>query len=346
MKKLKIAVISPITWRTPPHNYGPWEQVAYNIAQGAISKGHDVTLYATADSKTSGKLVSVCPRPLAEDETLDTEVYKFLHISKVFEDALEDKFDIIHNQFDYYPLVFSNFIRIPMVTTVNGFNNEQYKLIYKKYNNIANYVSISNADRTKELDYVGTVYNGINLDEFEFNNNPKGDYLLSIGRISRDKGTDRAIKVAKMAKINLIIAGQVPFEEKEYFEKFIKPHINGKDIKWVGPVGPKERNDVMKNATASLHMINFNEPFGLTVAEAMACGTPVIAINKGSMPELIDNGVNGYLVNDENEALTAIKNINKIDRLMCRQKIAENFTLEKMASGYEEIYYKVLGKNI
>ncbi len=342
MKKLKIAVISPISWRTPPKTYGPWEQVANNIAEGMINRGHDVTLFATADSITQGKLSAVCPHPLAEDRKLDSEVYKFLHLGNVFEKA--NQFDIIHNQFDYYPLVFSKLIDVPIVTTINGFHNDQYKLIYKQYNKRVSYVSISNADRAKGINYSATVYNGIKLSEFKFNKKPNGDYLLFIGRISHDKGTDRAIHVAKKLHMRLIIAGQVPPEEKDYFQKFVKPHLTDNLVDWVGPVGPTKRNQLMRNALASLHMINFDEPFGLTVAEAMACGTPVVAINRGSMPELITDKVDGFLVKDEKEAIKAIKNISSIDRSLCRNKIEKNFSIENMIDGYEKVYQKVLNK--
>lgn len=350
--KLKIALISPISWRTPPRNYGPWELVASNIAEGLVKRGFEVTLFATGDSKTSGKLQWVCPRPVEEDKSLDSEVYKFLHLAKVFESA--NKFDIIHNQFDYYALPFSSFIKTPIITTINGFHNEQYKEIYKKYNKKVHYVSISNANRAKELDYIATVYNGINLDDFHLRSerSPRSPhfvsgnrkYLLFIGRISRDKGTDRAIKVAKMAKLPLVIAGQVPPEEKKYFAKYVKPHLNNKNIKWIGPVGPKERNKVLQSAIASLHMINFDEPFGLTVTEAMAAGVPVIAINRGSMPEIITDKVDGFLVKDDKEALLAIKKINTIDHTKCRAKVKAKFTNDIMVEEYIKVYEKVLCK--
>lgn len=344
MKKIRVAVISPISWRTPPKKYGPWEQVANNIAEGLIARGLDVTLFATKDSITKGKLSAVCPKPLEENHQLDSEVYKFLHLANVFERA--NDFDIIHNQFDYYPLVFSSLIKTPMVTTINGFHNQQYIDIYKQYNNKVHYVSISNANRAKELAYDATVYNGINLHDFVYNKNANRHYLLFIGRISRDKGTDRAIKVAKMAKIPLVLAGQVPPEEKEYFSQFVKPHIDNKQVTWLGPISPTGRRKVFSGAIASLHMINFDEPFGLTVTEAMASGVPVIAINRGSMPEIISDKQDGFLVKDELGALNAIKQINSIDRSLCRRKVEEKFTVDKMVDGYIKVYEQILKKKI
>lgn len=347
MKKLKIALISPISWRTPPHNYGPWEQVASNITEGLVRRGHDVTLFATGDSKTAAKLESVCPRPVEEDKSLDSEVYKFLHLAKVFNMA--DKFDIIHNQFDYYALPFSSFIKTPILTTINGFHNEQYKLIYKQYNKKVNYVSISDSNRAKELHYIDTVYNGINLSDFHFVSeksfhlrSESSKYLLFIGRVSHDKGTDRAIKVAKLSKLPLVIAGQVPPEEQKYFTKYVEPHIDGQKIRWIGPVGPKERNKVLNGAIASLHMINFDEPFGLTVVEAMAAGVPVVAINRGSMPEIISNNIDGFLVKNEAEAVSAIKKINTIDRVKCRAKVEAKFSCDTMVERYIRAYKKIL----
>ena len=342
MKKIRIAVISPISWRTPPKKYGPWEQVASNIAEGLVARGFDVILFATEDSITRGKLSAICPRPVEEDHNLDSEVYKFLHLANVFEHA--DKFDIIHNQFDYYPLIFANLIKTPMVTTINGFHNQQYIDIYKQYNKKVSYVSISNANRAKELDYISTVYNGINLKDFQYNKNTQRTYLLFIGRISHDKGTDRAIKVAKAVNIPLVMAGQVPPEEQEYFTKYAKPHIDNKFITWLGPISPSGRRKVFAGAIASLHMINFDEPFGLTVTEAMASGVPVIAINRGSMSEIITDKKDGFLVKNEQEAIAAVRQIKKIDRNLCRKKVEENFSLDKMIDGYIKVYDKILNK--
>lgn len=344
MKKIKVAVISPVSWRTPPRKYGPWEQVASNIAEGLVARGFNVTLFATKDSHTKGKLSAVCPRPVEEDRTLDSEVYKFLHLANVFEHA--NDFDIIHNQFDYYALPFSSLIKTPMITTINGFHNQQYIDIYQKYNRKVHYTSISDANRSDKLTYDATVYNGINLDEFTYDKKSQRNYLLFIGRISRDKGTDRAIAVAKKANIPLVLAGQVPPEEQEYFTKLVKPHIDNKFISWLGPIDPAGRKKVFSGAIASLHMINFDEPFGLTVTEAMASGVPVIAIKRGSMPEIITDKVDGFLVKNEAEAVRAISQIDKIDRNLCRKKVEDKFSIDRMIDGYVKVYEKILHKKL
>jgi glycosyltransferase involved in cell wall biosynthesis len=334
---MKIAILSPIAWRTPPRKYGPWEQVASNITEGLIEKGIDVTLFATGDSITKGKLEYVCERSYSEDAELDPKVWECLHISHLMEQA--DKFDLIHNNFDFLPLTYSGLIKTPMVTTIHGFSSPKILPVYKKYNLRNFYVSISNSDRSPELDYTATVYNGINTNEFTFHPEPK-DYLLFFGRIHPEKGASESIQIAKLSGRKLIISGLI--QHQEYFDNKIKPFINDDDIVYVGNSGPKERDKLMGEAYALLHPISFEEPFGLSVAESMLCGTPVIAFNKGSMPELILNGKTGFLVNTIDEAVEAVNNIKSIDRKYCRKFAASKFSRQKMIEGYLEVYKKVL----
>jgi len=334
---MKIAVLSPIAWRTPPRKYGPWEQVASNIAEGLIEKGIDVTLFATADSITKGKLESVCEHSYSEHPELDPKVCECLHISNIMEQA--DKFDLIHNNFDFLPLTYSRLIRTPMVTTIHGFSSQKILPVYKKYNNTSFYISISNSDRSPELDYAATVYNGINTDEFTFRSEPK-DYLLFFGRIHPEKGTSESIQIAKQSGRKLIISGLI--QHQEYFDSKIKPFINDDDIVYVGNSGPKERDKLMGEAYALLHPIGFEEPFGLSVAESMLCGTPVIAFNKGSMPELIVHEKTGFLVNKIDEAVGILKDIKQIDRKFCREWAESNFSQEKMVNDYLKVYENIL----
>lgn len=334
---MKIAILSPIAWRTPPRKYGPWEQVASNITEGLIENGHDVTLFATGDSITNGKLDSVCEQSYSENTALDPKVCECLHISNLMEQA--DKFDLIHNHFDFLPLTYSRLIRTPMVTTIHGFSSQKIIPVYKKYNNTNFYVSISNSDRSPELDYIATVYNGINTHEFTFCPESK-DYLLFFGRIHPEKGTYEAIQIAKQSGRKLIISGLI--QHHDYFDKKIKPLINNENIVYVGNSGPKERDKLLGEAYALLHPISFEEPFGLSVAESMLCGTPVIAFNKGSMPELIMNGKTGFLVNTMEEAVEAVNHIKSIYRKDCRDWAFSKFSKEKMTEGYIEVYKKVL----
>jgi glycosyltransferase involved in cell wall biosynthesis len=334
---MKVAILSPIAWRTPPRKYGPWEQVASNITEGLIEAGIDVTLFATGDSITKGKLEYISERSYAEDNSMDPKVWECLHISHLMEQA--DKFDLIHNNFDFLPLTYSRLIKTPMVTTIHGFSSQKILAVYKEYNDNNAYVSISNSDRSPKLDYIATVYNGINTNEFSFCQVPK-EYLLFFGRIHPEKGTAESIQIAKRAKRKLIISGLI--QHQEYFDSKIKPFINDDDIVYVGNSGPEERDKLLGEAYALLHPISFNEPFGLSVAEAMLCGTPVIAFNKGSMPELIINGQSGFLVNTIEEAVEEVNNINSIDRKYCREYADLKFSRQKMIEGYLDVYKKIL----
>jgi len=311
--------------------------VASNLTEGLSSKGIDVTLFATGDSLTSGKLEYIAERPYEEDREMDPKVWECLHIGHMMDMA--GKFDIIHNHYDFLSLTYSRLIPTPMITTIHGFSSPRILPVFKEYNDTVRYVSVSNSDRNPELDYISTVYNGINAADFDYNEHG-GDYLLFFGRIHHDKGTHEAIQIAKKTGMKLIISGII--QDRKYFNEFVEPYLNEKNIVFTGPSGPDKRNDLLGNAYALLHPINFDEPFGLSVAESMMCGTPVIAFNRGSMPELIRNGETGYLVRNVNEAADALKNIKKIDRLTCRKWCESKFSLEKMVSDYIDVYEQVL----
>lgn len=334
---MKIAVLAPIAWRTPPRNYGPWEQVASNLTEGLIEAGIDVTLFATQDSITNAKLDGVVAKGYAEDAIADAKVSECLHISNLMEKAGD--FDLIHNHFDFLPLTYSKLIKVPMITTIHGFSSPRIIPVYKKYNSSSHYVSISNANRTPELNYLATVYNGLMISDFLFNPDPK-EYLLFFGRIHPDKGTAEAIEIAKRSKRQLIIAGLV--QDQNYFDEKVKPFLNY-DIQYVGNAGPEYRNELLGNALALLHPISFDEPFGLSVAEAMLCGTPVIAFNRGSMPELIRHEETGYLVEKIDEAVDAVSSVSNISRKACRIWAVSNFSQQKMTSDYISCYQTILG---
>ena len=333
---MKVAIISPIAWRTPPRHYGPWERVVSLLAEGLVREGVDVTLYATGDSLTAAKLRSVCQTPYEEDKDRDVKVWESLHISEVMEQAGE--FDIIHNNYDFLPLTYSGLIKTPMITTIHGFSSAKILPVYKKYNQKTHYVSISNADRNAELDYIRTVYHGIDIEKFTLNPNP-GEYLVYFGRIHPDKGTREAVQVAKKVNMKLIMAGII--QDEAYYKQYIEPAL-GDDIRYIGSVGPEERDRVLGHAYALLHPIHFNEPFGLSIVEAMACGTPVLAFNRGSMPEIIQNGVNGFIVSDAEEMAAKIAEVKKIPRSACRQTVESRFSQEKMVKEYIGVYQEIL----
>jgi glycosyltransferase involved in cell wall biosynthesis len=334
---MRVAVLSPVAWRTPPRHYGPWEQIASNIAEGLVAKGVEVTLFATGDSITAGKLDAVCAQGYEEDRSQDAKVLECLHISNLMEKAGE--FDIIHNNFDFLPLTYSGLVKTPVITTIHGFSSPRIIPVYKKYNSIGHYVSISNADRSAELEYLATVYNGLDTRDFEFTATPD-DYLLYFGRIHHDKGTAEAIAIAKKSKRKLLIAGII--QDEGYYKDKIEPELNDQII-YVGHAGPDKRNELLGKATALLHPINFNEPFGMSVAEAMLCGTPVIAFNKGSMPELIEDKKTGFLVNTIDEAVDAVNQLGSINRKDCYDWASSQFSRDKMVDDYYRLYQQILG---
>jgi glycosyltransferase involved in cell wall biosynthesis len=333
---MKVAVLAPVAWRTPPRHYGPWEQVASNITEGLIQKGIDVTLFATGDSVTAGKLASICERGYEEDHDQDAKVLECLHISNLMEKA--SQFDIIHNNFDFLPLTYSGLIKTPVITTIHGFSSPKIVPVYKKYNSTGHYVSISNSDRSRELSYLATVYNGLNIKDFEFNETP-GEYLLYFGRIHPDKGTAEAIEIAKKSGRKLLIAGLV--QDANYFKEKVEPWLS-EQIEYLGNAEPAKRKSLLGKALALLHPISFNEPFGMSVAEAMLCGTPVIAYNRGAMPELIKHGETGFLVNNISEAVDAVDLLKNINRRDCHTWAAAQFSSEKMVDDYLRLYEQIL----
>ncbi len=332
-------MLSPIAWRTPPIHYGPWESIVSLLTEGLVKKGIEVTLFATKDSQTKGHLVGVSPHGYEEDKELLPKVWECLHISELFERG--DDFDIIHNHFDYLPLTYMKMTSTPVLTTIHGFSSPKILPVYKKYNKKCYYVSISDADRSPELDYIATVHHGIDLSQFTYRSE-LGDYLIFFGRIHYDKGAWEAIEIAKSFNMTLIIAGII--QDEIYFEQNVKPHLDKDNINYVGIAGPEKRDQLLGGAYALLHPINFNEPFGLSVVEAMACGTPVIAFNKGSMPEVINNGQTGFLVNSVEEAVEALKQVKQIDRLKCRKWVEEKFSVERMVDDYIKVYEKIISE--
>lgn len=333
---MRVAVLSPVAWQTPPLHYGPWEQMASNLTENLLKLKVDVTLFATGDSITNGKLNAVIAKGYETDRDQDAKVIECLHISNVMEHAAD--FDIIHNHFDFLPLSYSKLIKTPIITTIHGFSSKKIIPVYKKYNDNTHYVSISNADRSPELNYLATVYNGLNIESFHFSPYPE-EYLLFFGRIHHDKGPAEAIEIAQRSQKKLIIAGII--QDQSYFDEKIKPHL-GNQVEYIGHAGPDLRNKLMGKALALLHPINFNEPFGLSVVESMLCGTPVIAFNKGSMPELITPLKNGFLVDDVEEAIQAVQDLSKINRKTCYLSAKDKFSAERMAREYFELYKEIV----
>lgn len=334
---MKIAMLSPIAWRTPPRHYGPWENVVSLLTEGLVDRGLDVTLFATGDSLTKARLQSVCPAGYEEDRSLNPKVYECLHISALFEQGNE--FDLIHNHFDFLPLTYSRMTSTPLLTTIHGFSSPSILPVFKKYDSRVHYVAISEADKHPDLNYIATIYHGLDLKQFTFQPNP-GEYLLFFGRIHPEKGTKTCIDIARQADMKLIIAGIV--QDETYFRTEVKPFIDNRQIVFAGSAGPEKRNELLGKAYALLHPISFDEPFGLSIIEAMACGTPVIAINRGSMSEIIRDGETGFLVEDAKDMITCLHRIRSLNRDSCRKSVEERFSVDRMVSDYAEVYKRII----
>ena len=328
-------MLAPIAWRTPPHAYGPWERVASLLTEGLVARGHEVTLFATGDSVTGATLDSVAPHGYAEHPEMDGRVWEAMHVAAAI--ARSGEFEIVHNHLDWLPLAFAAEWRAPLVTTVYGFSGPGILPAYRAA--ASAYVSISDSDRAPGLDYVATVHHGIDAGEFEPTLHA-GDYLATLGRIHPDKGTADAIAIAAAAGRRLVICG--PISDEAYFAERVLPHLGDDRVIHLGTVGAGQRSRVLGGAAALLHPIHFAEPFGLAVVEAMACGTPVIAYRRGSMPEIVDDGVTGFLVEDAATAVAAVPAAAALDRKRVREVAVRRFGVDRMVEEYLEVYRRVI----
>ncbi len=334
---LRVAVLAPIAWRTPPRHYGPWEQFASLLTEGLVAAGHAVTLFATADSVTAAHLHGTVTGGWSDDPTIEPKVAECLHIAAVFERA--DEFDLIHNGFDFLPLTYSGLVDTPVITTIHGFSSPRILSVYERYDATTHYVAISDADRHPDLRYAATIHHGIDTAAFSVHPAP-GDHLVFFGRIHPDKGTAHAIEVARRTGRRLDIAGII--QDEQYFREQVEPHIDGEHVRYLGPVGAADRATVLGGAHALLHLIDFDEPFGFSVVEAMACGTPVIANARGSMAELIDHDTTGYLVTNLDEAVEAVGRAGGLDRDAIRAATVIRFDAATMIDAYVATYRLLL----
>jgi glycosyltransferase involved in cell wall biosynthesis len=328
----RVAVLSPVAWRTPPRQYGAWETVASNITEGLVARGWDVTLFASRDSVTRAHLHAVVEKGYEEDSAADPKVAEYLHIPEAFEHAAE--FDLIHSHYDFMALTYSRLVKTPVLTTIHGFSSPKIMPVYRKYAD-GYFVSISDSDRAPGLNYLATVYNGIDLSLYPLQESG-GDDLIFLGRIHPDKGVHLAIEAARLSGRRLIIAGIV--QDETYFRERVKPHIDDREVCYIGPVGVAEKNQLFARAGALLHLNTIPERFGLVLAEANAAGVPVIAMDLGSCREVIQDGQTGFLVNNVGEAARALKRLCEIDRRACRQRVQQCFSIETMVEAYERVY--------
>jgi glycosyltransferase involved in cell wall biosynthesis len=334
----RVAILSPVAWRTPPRQYGAWETVASNITEGLAARGWDVTLFATQDSATRARLHAVIDQGYEEDSSVDPKVAEYLHISEAFEHAAE--FDLIHSHYDFMALTYSRLVKTPVLTTIHGFSSPKIMPVYQKYRD-GYFVSISDSDRAPGLNYLATVYNGIDLSLYPFQESA-GEELVFLGRIHPDKGVHLAIEVARLSGLPLLIAGII--QDKEYFKTEIEPHLDGHQIRYIGSVDVACKNELFAQARVLLHMNTIPERFGLVLAEANAAGVPVIAMDLGSCREVIEDGTTGFLVNGVSQAVDALKRVDTIDRANCRKRVQERFSIETMVQAYERVYSTIFSR--
>ena len=331
-------MLAPIAWRVPPRRYGPWEQVVYDLTEALLDLGVEVVLYATCDSETRAPLRCTAAKPLWEDPEADWKVEEFLHIARAMEEAGE--FDLVHNHYDFMPLYFTPFVRVPVLTTIHGFSSEKIKKVYRRYAALphVHYVAISEADKDPGLPYLGVVHHGV--DPRRFRVGEGGRHLLVLSRIHPDKGIREAILFARKSRLPLKIAG--PVQDEAYFQNEVAPLL-GEGVEFLGPVDPETRQTLLEGAIALLHFVNFKEPFGLAPVEAMMSGVPVLARPLGALPETVRHGETGFLVRDWEEALEYLEAVRRLDRWAIRRYAEARFSRERMARDYLGLYRKVVG---
>lgn len=342
---MKIAQIAPVIERVPPKKYGGTERVVYALTEELVKRGHDVTLFASGDSITSAKLVPIYPRALREARLKDIyglNIYTLLDFGLAFQ--RQDEFDIIHDHNGYAALPTANIARTPAVITMHGAFTPENRPIFQMLKK-PHIVTISQAQAryAPGINHAGTVHNGLNMEHYPFSDTHE-NYLLYVGRIALEKGVHYAIETAIHLDLRLIIAAKLEPMDRPYFQEYIEPFLS-ETIEWIGEVDEEERNRLMSKAMCFLHPVTWHEPFGLTLIEAMACGCPVVAFAKGSIPEIVVHGKTGFVVSTVEEMIDAVERINIIERRECREHVLKNFNAEKMAEGYEEIYRTILFKH-
>lgn len=342
---MRIAQLAPLWESVPPPAYGGTELVVGVLTNELVRRGHEVTLFASGDSQTLAKLDSVHPRALRFDtEVKEYSIYEMLNLSRVYERAGE--FDIIHSHVGCGALSYAGLVRTPTVHTLHGiFTPDNQKMFMHKCKQP--FISISNAQREAalELNYVSTVYNGIDADRYEFHaQSDDPPYLAFLGRMSPEKGPHLAIEIAKRSGWNLKMAGKIDPVDEAYFEQQVKPHIDGRQIQYLGEANHAQKSPLMGGAAATLFPITWREPFGLVMIESMVTGTPVIAMSLGSAPEIIVHGKTGFLCHTVDECVAAVDKAVHLDRRACHDHVLLNFTTQRMADGYEAVYQKILAE--
>lgn len=340
-KPLRIAQIAPLFESVPPRNYGGTERVVSFLTEELVARGHDVTLFASGDSITKAKLIAPCPNSLRTNEACrDPWAHHVVMLEMVFQDV--SRFDVMHFHIDYQHYPLSRRHPCPCVTTLHGRQDiPDLVNLYRMFRE-AGLVSISDAQRQPMpwANWLGTVHHGLPEDLYQLQEKP-GEYLAFLGRVSPEKGLTRAIEIARRSGLPLKAAAKIDKADYEYFKTEVEPELS-KDIEFLGEIGGKAKEEFLQNAYALVFAIDWPEPFGLVMIEALACGTPVIAWRNGSVAEVIDNGVTGVIVETMDEAVAAVKEVSHLDRRQCRRVFEERFSVERMADDYETIYRRVI----
>lgn len=345
---MKIALLAPIAEKVPPRTYGGVETVVYTLAEELHKRGHDVTLFAAGDSEVSCKLIPIAEKSIGSKMDIATrEALTLGAIAEAVGHIRREKFDIVHNHTGWHALLLKTLIPCPIVTTLHGALNDKQENAKRERRMFSEfrlqpYISISKAQRRYAplLRYSATIYHGIPAERFNPSYEP-GKYLAFLGRFSPQKGPREAIRIAKATGSVLKMAGKINDFERDYFDREIKPHIDGKQIIFLGEVDHTQKVKLLRGAKALLSPIHWDEPFGLVNVEAYACGTPVIGMRRGSLPELIEHGKTGYLCRTVNEMITAVGRLDKIDRHACREYVERKFSVERMINAHEQLFRRL-----
>lgn len=345
---MRIALLAPLWKKVPPEKYGGSELVVANLAKGLTKLGHEVTTFACGGSEVSGELVSVISQPMHElvggfkwDGIQPYEFLSYFELGKRLND-----FDIVHNHMGFHPIALAPFLPIPMVTTLHSSLAPDFPYLadaFKEYP----FVSISDAQRklSPQLNYVKTVYHGIDVKSFQQNFEKRDNHFVFLGTLSENKGIDIAVWFAHQLGVRLTIAGEIREVDRPFLDKEVMKYIDGEKIKFIGEIGHSEKVKLLANASALLFPSRWNEAFGLVMIEALACGTPVIALNNGAVSEVLKDGETGFIIKDELSFGDAMKKVSEISRETCRIKAEENFDISVMARNYEKVYKSLVEKN-
>ncbi|WP_066384529.1 MULTISPECIES: glycosyltransferase family 4 protein [unclassified Anabaena] len=342
---MKIAQVAPLWERVPPPTYGGIELVVSHLTDELVRRGHEVTLFASGDSQTLARLAAVYPRALRLEQTVqEYAVYEMLELSQVYQQATE--FDIIHSHVGISALPLASLVSTPTVHTLHSSFTKDNRKVYSHHQQQP-YISISNAQRQINLNYIRTVYNGIEPADYPFIAEPKAPpYLAFLGRFSPEKGPQYAIAIAKQSGWRLKMAGKVDVGDLKFFEQEIAPHIDGQQIEYLGEINHTQKAELLGNAAITLFPINWQEPFGLVMIESMATGTPVIAMNRGSVPEVIEQGRTGFICQSYEEMQAMIPAALELNRQSCREYVETKFSVTKMVNEYEAVYAEILKSRI